>query len=160
MSTKTDISFEDLFKITTEDTCLSIEFIEPVVYSSSHSFNNLSIRTLISQVKNINLIINPDLVFDSFLFLIIKEFKEYCSHNGVDVQIVSYNSNFDSYYSFLDSKPAETLKKIRTNPVVQFFEDLGLKYKKILDDLFKFVQFFGAVAKRFFLLPTKLNEVR
>ena len=138
----------------------TLDIIAPVVYSNSFGFNQFDLQKELEGVKYLSLKIEKEQIFDSFIYILLEDLKRYCKFNNIKLIIVSENDNFDGFYEFLSEKKPSKMKKEKTNPINEFFENIGRSTKFILQDLLKFVEFIGELTVRFATITSNFKQVR
>jgi phospholipid/cholesterol/gamma-HCH transport system permease protein len=137
-----------------------LNVLQPVVYSNSKIFNSFNYKKEFVDITNLSIKINEDLIFDSYLIILLEELRSYCKLNNIDFVVVSENDNFDTYWAFLSSKTPSKLKKEKKNILIDFFEEMGRSSKFLLNDLMKFIEFIGELFNKIITLPQYIKEVR
>ena len=131
----------------------SISLLSSVVYSRSEIFNSFDYKRKLIGIKYLSVKISKNLIFDTFLYILIDEIRTFCKLEKIQLNIISENEYFDAYYDFLASKKIGKLQKEKHNSVILFFEGLGKTTQYLINDLFKFIEFTGELIKRIVYLP-------
>jgi phospholipid/cholesterol/gamma-HCH transport system permease protein len=154
------INIEDYIAFTKDGNFGCLDIKKPVTYSNSNIFNSFDFNTHFTGITNLSLKIDKELIFDSFLTILLEELRAYCKLNFIKLVIVSENENFDTYWEFISSKTPGKLKKEKANPILDFFEGLGKTSKFIIKDLSKFIEFIGEIFIRVITIPKHFREIR
>jgi len=154
------MKIEDCISFSKKDKKGYLDILQPVTYSNSTIFNSFNYEKEFTSITHISLKINADLVFDSYLIILLEELRAYCKLKNIKLVVVSENDNFDAYWEFISSKTPGKLKKEKENIFVIFFEGIGKSSKFILKDLRKFIEFIGEVFFKIITLPKHFKEVR
>ena len=160
MWSKTNNLIKDYISFTKNDNTGYIDIKKPVVYRNSKIFNSFDYKTHFKEITNISIKINKDLVFDSFLIILIEDLRSYCKANSIKLVVVSENDNFDAYWEFISSKKTGKLKKEKTHPVIEFFEGLGKATRFAIKDFIKFIEFIGELFIKIITIPKHFKEIR
>jgi phospholipid/cholesterol/gamma-HCH transport system permease protein len=154
------IKIEDYFLFTKNNNRAYIDIIKPVVYSNSAVFNSFDYSNQFKNIDELSLKINANLVFDSFLIILIEELRTYCKLNSIKLVIVSENDNFDAYWEFISKKTPSKLKKEKTNSIIDFFEGIGKSSRFVIKDLAKFIEFIGEIFIKIITISKHFKEIR
>ncbi|MDR0927401.1 MAG: ABC transporter permease [Ignavibacteria bacterium] len=138
----------------------AIDIVAPATYSNSGYFNLFDYNKEFAGLSSLSVKIDSKLIFDSFLYIMVEQLKQYCKMNSIHLVVVSENEFFDSYQSYLASHKPGKLRKEKKNIFTAFFEGLGNSAKTVCSDLLKFVEFIGDVAIHIVTLPKNFSQVR
>ena len=155
-----NIKIEDYILFSRDETAGFIDIMKPVVYANSGAFNLFDYKTHLKGITDLSIKINNDLVFDSFLVILIEDIRAYCKTHSINFLVASSNQNFDTYQEFISNKKPEKLKKEKIHPIVDFFEGLGRTGQHAVKDIIKFIEFLGEIFVKILALPRSFKEVR
>jgi phospholipid/cholesterol/gamma-HCH transport system permease protein len=157
---KKKINIEEYIVFNKIDDAATLDIVAPVTYSNSFAFNQFDYSKELTGISKLSLKINKEQIFDSYMYILLEDFRKYCKWQKIKLVIVSENDNFDNFWEFLSSKKPGKIIKQKPNIFVEFFEDLGIKTKNIIADLFKFIEFIGEVFTRIINLPKNFKQIR
>ncbi len=143
------------------DSNAELTMLYPVVYSNSSKYNEFDYEDKLKNITNFTVNIEQIELFDTFMYIFIKNLKNYCEKNEILFIIKSNDSlEFVRFMEFLNSKKSVEVLKEKQSWLVQFFQDLGNSSKAVFYDTIKFIEFIGETFKKIIALPKNWNKVR
>lgn len=138
----------------------TIDMLAPVVYSNSFAFSQFDYKKELKNIKNLSFKIDKDLVFDTYLYIIVENLRKYCKLEKIKLVVVSENDTFDGFWEILANKTPGKITKPKPNVFIEFFEGLGNATRFVINDFLKFVEFIGEIFARIATLPFNFKQVR
>lgn len=136
--------------------------IEPLILDNAIHYDNFlynnkslkNIKKLIIDLKNVG-------KYDSYLVLFLNSVKKYCGNIGLETEIRNLTTEMEGLIKALSPKTiTEEQTKEDKSYFFNYFSNIGLSIKFIINDIYKFIEFIGDLLIKIlnlFIHPTQMR---